>query len=1217
MQLSKIEIKGFKSFGEQATVLFDTGVTGIVGPNGCGKSNVVDAIRWVLGEQKTRSLRSDKMENIIFNGTNKRKPAQTAQVALTFHNDRNLLPSEYTHVTITRRYHRSGDSEYLINDVRCRLKDINDLFLDTGIGPDSYAIIELKKVDEILNDKYQYRRELFEKAAGISKYKTRKKESLSRLESVDKDLSRVGDLLFEIEKNLKSLERQAKQAERYFKLKNAYQTASLAFARRSVSRQQKIHEELKQQIQTETERRKNLQETWLQKENQVEQQKEKLEHFEKNLVLKQKQLQAHTSQIRQLDNEQKLKNEKVHFLKEKNENIRQQIAQDIEGQRQIREEIQKLNEEKEKSEAHFQQLSQAIAQLQTTNEQQKNYTAEIQNQLKSQEAIYQQKQQQIYQLHQSYEVKQTRLSSSKQEMEKIIQNNNQLKADFANYEAEQEKISEELAQAKQELADFQEKELRKAEEVQALETTIELLREDLNEANRQLDARQNEYNLTKSLVDNMEGFPEALKFLQSDTDWAENIPLVSDIISCESQYRVAIENFLDPWLNYYVVQTEAEANQAIHLLKKAEKGKANFFVLDWLEAQNGENANPQTHLSEDSSLFWGGINPQNLKANANPNQPVNALDIVHYEKEHAALVHYLLDELYVIPSPEKKPTHAEAQQSWVTLNGEVIQRKFSLTGGSVGSFEGKRIGRAKNLERLSQEIQSLSEQINEFKEELSFRQANLQSLKQNKSLKEAYQRASQKVQTVSEKYVSLRSKKEQLHQIIDQNLSRHEEIQYNISELAEEVQNVQPQLKQEQEALLERQERIDHFKYQYEEASEQLAQTSADFNERNLQFYQQKNKLENAVQQIEYQNQSLEVLKGRIEKHELELKQAEEDLENLLTHQENYDEQIQELNSQTSDYQLNVDAAEKDFYSLRAQITNLEKESKEYQRRKESQDTLLQGLQNKAYETNLSLNRLQERLSVEFQVDLEQLMAQPEISEKDDESDEMVDLSEEELKHKADILKQKMEKIGTINPMAMEAYQEMKERYDFISQQKEDLTASKQSLLQTIEEMEDYARQAFMAAYEQIRTNFTRVFRSLFSAEDKADLVLSDPENPLESKIDIVAQPKGKRPLTIDQLSGGEKTLTSISLLFALYLLKPAPFCIFDEVDAPLDDANTDKFNRIIKEFSKDSQFILVTHNKRTMANTDIMYGVTMMEEGVSSVVPVDLRQVEMQAMGR
>lgn len=1197
MQLSKLEIKGFKSFGDQATINFDKGVTGIVGPNGCGKSNVVDAIRWVLGEQKTKSLRSDKMENIIFNGTSQRKPSQVAQVSLTFVNDRKLLPIEYTEVVISRRFHRSGESEYLINDVRCRLKDIYNLFLDTGIGSDSYAIIELKKVDEILNDKENARRDLFEKAAGISKFKTRKKESLARLEFVDKDLDRVGDLLFEIEKNLKNLEKQAKQAERFFALKEQYRHISLTYSQKALQREKELFDSLQEKIAIENEKKKMMQANLQAKEDELEKEKLSLTHFEQALAFKQKQLQEHLTNIKTQESEKRLKNEKTGFLQEKNTSIRQQIALDIQSQNRLKIEIEKIALEQANTEKLMKELNDALVHFKEDFEYQKEKVQELQRQFKSQEGKRQQQQQLLFQSNKNLEIKQTQVNAAKQELEKTNLNDSNQKNELTAYEVSIEKISIALRIAKQELASFQEKEERKMEEIRTLENEIEEKRQILQNEQRLLDSKQNEYNLTKSLVDNMEGFPEALKYLQKDTDWGKNIPLLSDIISCDAKYRLAIENFLDPYLNFYVVNTEKDAFEAIYLLDKAQKGKANFFVLEHIQLKNS-TATHQKRNNEAIS-FFGGLNPAELMQK-DTQKPIKALEVVYYDSEHETLIRYLLQDVWVVANEtEINDTH----KSYVTLAGNVISRKISLTGGSVGAYEGKRIGRVRNLEKLNVEIIALKEQIGKQKEDVTFKQANLQSLKKDNSYREAILSANKQVNQINEEFITLRSKKEQLSGIILSNNARQSEIEERIYLLEEEIEQISPQVTLQQKELKALDNLLLDLNDNLTMENESLAVKSNQFNQQNVTFFQIKNKTQSLLQEINYKEEALQNLKERINHQEKELLQVENDLEILLESQENYDEILKELNSHTESYQLNVQSVEKDFYELRGKITDLEREIKEIQRQRELLDSLIQQLSNKMHETEIHLTSLKERLAAEFEINLDDLLQYSP-------SEEIQNMPENELKTQAEEIKQKIERLGTINALAMEEYNETKARYDFIDAQKNDLVKSKTSLMQTINEMETFAKNAFMEAFTQIRENFIKVFRSLFSGEDKADLVLAEPENPLESRIDIIAQPKGKRPLTIDQLSGGEKTLTATSLLFALYLLKPAPFCIFDEVDAPLDDANTDKFNNIIKEFSKDSQFIIVTHNKRTMAMTDVMYGVTMIQQGISSVVPVDLREL-------
>jgi chromosome segregation protein len=1222
MLLTKLEIKGFKSFAEPMVIHFDKGVTGIVGPNGCGKSNVVDAIRWVLGEQRSRAMRSDKMENVIFNGTSQRKPATVAQVSLTFENNLKILPAEYTYVTITRRYYRSGESEYLINDVRCRLKDITNLFLDTGIGSDSYAIIELKMVDEILNDKENSRRDLFEKAAGISKYKARKKEALARLAVVDDDLSRVGDLLFEIEKNLKNLEKQARQTERFFKLKEEYKTVSLLYAQKALSRQKETHDQLQSQIAEEAHKRDTLIELLANQETQADKEKEKLVFLERDFNSKQSRFNDHKAQLRQTENEKKLKNERLTFLQEKNNGLHEQIKTDLQAHTQLKAEIEQLVSQSQSAEKQFAEVEMEVKNLQTDYEIQKQQVAEIQQGLKSKENLYQQRQGKLFQLNKELEIKQMQLNAAKQELEKSASLDTQQQAESDLFAQEILAIQEKIDFARQDLVDYQAKEDRKQEEMRWLEQETEEMRRKLTDTQRNLDRKQNEYNLTKSLIDNMEGFPDALKYLQKDTAWGQNMPLLSDIVSCEERYRLAIENYLEPYLNYYVVEHVAEAYQAIQLLDQAQKGKANFFVLDKLPALTAENESMTKHTSE-ASLFFGGLNPAELLAETQ-HTPLQALAVVSYADEHATLWQYLLKDVYIVEHESFIIAKAEKDKSYVSIDGKVIQRNFALTGGSVGAFEGKRLGRAKNLEVLTTEIREITAQIEEQRQNLTFKQANLQSLKQNQAFLEAIRNAQTQINQYQNQHSGLTAKQEQLGRIIQKNDSQQTEIRDKIADLQAELADIRPKTQAEQAEIRDLQDQIEAMQEQFEIENERLSVQASQFNQRNVLFHQRKNELTSYEQAIRYKEQTFKDLKTRLGRQETELKQVEEELERLLETQENFEEIITKLSEQNPDWEQTVSTAEKNYYNLRGQITELEKSTKETQRRKDTQDQLLQGLQQKLHETDIALTSLKERLAVEFQIlDIESLNSPlnpeggsltPTIFKGEGEVVDSTPLlwsgGEAELKSIVDDLRQKIDRLGVVNPMAMEAYNETKERYDFISAQKNDLVQSKEALMKTIQETEDFAKTAFMTAYNQIRDNFIKVFRSLFTDDDRADLVLTEPNNPLESKIEIIAQPKGKRPLTIDQLSGGEKTLTATSLLFALYLLKPAPFCIFDEVDAPLDDANTDKFNRIIKEFSTESQFIIVTHNKRTMASTDVMYGVTMIQQGISSVVPVDLREL-------
>ncbi|MEP0710745.1 MAG: AAA family ATPase, partial [Algoriphagus sp.] len=444
MLLSKLEIKGFKSFGDKMVINFDKGITGVVGPNGCGKSNVVDAIRWVLGEQKTRLLRSDKMENVIFNGTKNRKPSNLAEGSLTFENTKNLLPTEYTYVTITRRYYRSGDSEYLINDVSCRLKDITNLFMDTGINSNSYAIIELKMIDELLNDKNNSRRELFEEAAGISKFKNRKKETLRKLQDTDDDLARVEDVLYEIEKNLKSLEKQAKQASNYFEIKKDYRVASINLAKKSIEKYTRSLIDANQKIQEEGDKKLLLQTQVADKEALLSQSKADLIQKEKLLASRQKALNEHVNKIRTFESEKKIKNERLRFLEDRSQKLREQIDADRKSNDRAGFSIRSLEQEKESAEKMLAEKEVIVAELREAYESQKLIQAEKQLAQKTINQNFETLKEKVYQLSKDIEIKQIQLSTLKQELERTSSDDSSQEANLMDFEEKLVTIKSEL-----------------------------------------------------------------------------------------------------------------------------------------------------------------------------------------------------------------------------------------------------------------------------------------------------------------------------------------------------------------------------------------------------------------------------------------------------------------------------------------------------------------------------------------------------------------------------------------------------------------------------------------------------------------------------------------------------------------------------------------------------------------------------------------------------
>jgi len=1172
MQLSKLEIKGFKSFGDKVTINFDEGITGIVGPNGCGKSNVVDSIRWVLGEQKTRNLRSEKMENIIFNGTKNRKPQQLAEVSISFNNTKNLLPTEYSEVTITRRYYRTGDSEYLLNGVTCRLKDINNLFLDTGIGPDSYAIIELKMIDEILNDKDNSRRNLFEEAAGISKFKIRKKETLKKLEDTDADLARVEDLLFEIEKNMKSLEKQAKQTEKYFQVKDEYKKNSIQLAGLTIKKFNESIQKLKENLDNETNTKTQLNAQIATNEATLNKIKTELVNREKLLSSRQKALNEHIAKIRQYESEKKIKNERVRYLNESLTKLHEQIDLDKKSNERAEFSIKSIEDERKSVEKQFLELEQQLEKLKTTHEQEKQNQALVQEKSQVLHNRTKEKQDAVFQVGKSIEILEIQISTLKQELEKNSNDNQSHEATLQSFDSQIKILNESILEKETKLNGIVEQENEIQEKIKNLEQEIDKIKEENVAANRKLDARQNEFNLTKSLVDNLEGFPDAVRFLKKNSQWAKEAPLLSDILTCDEEFRIAIENYLENYMNYYVVESDDMAVKAVQLLSEATKGRANFFISNAFE-----NFSPKPE-----------IKIPNAKS---------AISLVEFDERYKKLIQYLLDDVYILTQNQDELPQTDAVI--ITQNGKIAKKKFTISGGSVGLFEGKRIGRAKNLEKLEKEIVKFTEKIKEIKANLNEKFGLVQILK-NRTLKNSIEESKKVLQTIQNELLSVETKKEQLEHLLKTTSGKKEEILEKINQAYEEIATQTPKLSQAKEELSELEFEINDLNKELVFSNEKLQQSSNTYNQENIRYHQLQNKLNGLEQEIGYKKSAFESSTQRIEKNTEELKKVEADIKAMVDNAEISDEELLEFYKEKEQIEGGLSEAEKEYYAHRGQIDQLEKDSKEIQKKRENSDHLLVEINNKINEEKINLTAVNERLSVEFEINLQNAS----------EEEFATNLTENELLAKINTVKNQLEKLGPINPMAMEAYNEIKERYEFISTQKGDLINAKKSLLDTISEIDVVAKDTFLHAFNEIRTNFIKVFRSLFSDEDSCDLKLTFPNEPTESPIEIIAKPKGKRPLTINQLSGGEKTLTAISLLFSIYLLKPAPFCIFDEVDAPLDDANIDKFNNIIRTFAQDSQFIIVTHNKRTMASTDVIYGVTMLEQGVSRVVPVDLRSL-------
>ncbi len=1178
MQLTSLEIFGFKSFADRQRFVFDAGITGIVGPNGCGKSNIVDAIRWALGEQRTKNLRSDKMENIIFNGTKQRRKANFAEVALTFENTRNILPTEYSTVTITRKLYRSGESEYLINGVTCRLKDIQDLFMDTGISADSYAIIELKMVDDILTNKDNERRKFIEEAAGISKYKIRKKQTLARLKETDDDLTRVEDLLYEIDKNLKSLEKQARRTQKYFELKEMYKAISSQYAflaSRSIRERQQQIDRLSQMGHDEL---LALQSGMAQREARLQDLKTQLLNEEKTLSSAQYDLNQHTRKIQSVETEKSIKNERLKYLQQREVAIQNQMESDQQQLQRTRSLVAQLREEESRAAQEQEGVRELEADAREQLEEAKKQLELASGRVQELATEHRETEQGLQQLTRERDMKKVQIQSLESELARAREDRQRREGDLDAFSGRQAELEQEVGTLEQRLEELRRRRDQHRTDLAETERLVGEKKDLVYKTNRLIDAKQNEFNLTKSLVENLEGFPASVKFLKKNARWMKDAPLLSDVFAVPEQYKVALENYLDPYLSYYVVPTRDDAIRSVHLLSDSSKGRANFFILDELEAYR-----PATPL-----LFT---------------QAQHAPDVVEFGEPYRKLAAFLLDKVYFVEKEEGIPEDIPEHAVFLTHTGGVSRRRFVISGGSLGLFEGKRLGRAKNLEKLGQEIEQLEQQHRTEQSELDKIQRRLEELRRvdvQKEIEPLQKELAEKQRDLS----VLQTREKEHREFMARVGQRSEALEAEIENLQAGIEAADPQIRLDLERLQQLQSQLASLRIEAQQAGDAVDSLSRRFNDVHIRLIHSNNQVDNLRRDREQKEETIDQLTEREQRLRQELATVRLDTDQLINANLQDDEVVVTMYRQKKELEATVGRMEEKVGMVKNSMQQVEESMKEERKRRESIMDKQASLKEQGADVRVELNILRERMLVEFQVDVMALEADA-LFDKAPDSYDLDGLEEQMLS-----MRGRVQTYGEINPMAVEAYDEMKVRFDFINDQKRDLVEAKTSLLETIAEIDHTAKEKFVATFTEVRENFQKVFRSLFSQDDSCDLMLLDEANPLESDVSIIARPKGKRPLTIKQLSGGEKTLTAVALLFSLYLIKPAPFCIFDEVDAPLDDANIDKFNNIIRDFSAGSQFIIVTHNKRTMASTNVMYGVTMENVGISRVLPVDLESL-------
>jgi chromosome segregation protein len=1175
VRLKSLEIKGFKSFADKTLVSFDENITGIVGPNGCGKSNIVDSIRWVIGEQKISHLRSENLESLVFNGSKTRTASGLAEVSLTFENTRNLLPTEFGTVTITRKFYKNGESEYRLNDVQCRLKDIQNLFMDTGISTDSYAIIELGMVDDLIKDKENSRRRMLEQAAGISIYKTRKREAKLKLDATEQDLARIEDLLFEINNQLKTLESQAKKAQKYYEIKKEYREVSIELAKAALEGFNITFKDLNEKQETETDKRIALEAEIATQEALLEVEKTAFIEKEKELHDMQHHFNDLVQHVRTKENEKNLASQRLEYLNERKTNLSEFLGR-AEGQiKGIDESIGFTQRQITEEEIAFGELNKQLEELRTSVDAKRKVVDENRNSLNGLRTAYQQVQRSQFDAEKKVAIADASIQNIERAIHQVDEEQLYRDSQVTQLEEQIKITAEQLASKTTELESLQQEHTNTKELILQSQSALENFRAKLAEESRKLDSKKNEYDLLKSLIDKMEGYPESVKFLHNNQGWNHQAPILSDIIYVKEEYRAAVENVLEPYLNYYVVNNLEEGLQAVHLLDENKKGKANFFLLDKVDEGNNNHDAP------------GGTLP--------------AMDVIEVDEQYRNLAKQLLGNVFI--ADDESALEQSNGSVILEKHGKYVKGHYTLTGGSVGLFEGKKIGRVKNLEKLREEIIAQQAIVDGYNNEI--REKHNEVIEHNANLNEELIRDREKeIQQLNNQTFGLQNKLENFHHAQSQSKKRLEDLRTQLKQIRSSVGNAHDDLVSLSEQLADNTAKLEAAETAYRNIEVEYNEVNAQYNNLNLHLTRQQSKINGLKQELQFKSNQLEELKIQVENNTAQLQETAANIEQSTTELTTVQEALVEMMRRREEEEKILNQADQAYYNIRNELSGKESELRHKVKEKEMVEHLLSEIKDRLNDVKLQLAGMKERLHVEFRINLEDVLNEERTGE----------VAAEELQEKSDRMKKRLENLGEINPTAIEAFEEMKKRYDFIVEQKDDLVNAKQSLMQTIAEVETTANQKFLETFNRVRENFQKVFKTLFTEDDQCDLILENPDNLAETGIDIMAKPKGKRPSSIGQLSGGERTLTATALLFAIYLIKPAPFCILDEVDAPLDDANVGKFTKMIREFSENSQFIIVTHNKMTMSTVDVIYGVTMQEAGVSKLVPVDFRNLATSA---
>jgi chromosome segregation protein len=1183
LYLNKLDIIGFKSFADKVNIEFDSGITAIVGPNGCGKTNIVDAVRWVIGEQKASVLRSSTMENVIFNGTKNRKALGYAQVSLSIENTKGILPSEYSEITITRRCFRDGQSNYLLNGVPCRLKDITSLFMDTGMGADAYSVIELKMVNDILSHRTQDRRKLFEEAAGITKYKERRREALYKLEIARENLTEANIEIRNRQRTVNAYERIAQKQREAQEISTELKLLEIDYHQRYYSKLIDETQQVEAELKLKEQDRINLQKELNENESIIDKYKEDLNKTENILNETRDRLNNINKQINDLQTNISISEQRIKFLKE---NIQLFSNERIKLEDQINDLELKKSEIKEKISV----LNDTIRLLEQSRKDKKAVLDEIEakvkisrDELKDLTGKHADITRTVLEKRNEYEIIRNRLEDQLTRCGKLTEDNINNINKVSEFDKEIENVENYISVDTAALERLEKEYDNKKNEKEEYASEISRLEKDIIYRTHESEKLRDKIEFQVNLLENYGDYSEGIKYLVKDRN-EKGLNVVIEKLDVDDKFKIAIETALGEISNYLIVNNEETAQKFIEILRENEKGKITFILKDNLYRSGlniFQNEFPEI-LKHEGVYGW-------------------ADKFIKCPDEYLRLYKYLLDEYIIVENLETaRKLSKDNFIKFITLDGDIVTNSF-LRAGSRTSIETLKIGREKLIENLKIQVIELERAIKNDQESLEKVKSKHRDIKIDQLTKKIQQLRSA-IQVSESKKAQINYLKTQTNVTLDSINSENDTLSKLNKELSARMDILISAIEESENLKYQREKELDHFTTELELLTDQLTHRRDEYNNFNIEVTKIHGEFTNLQNELSRTNDSITQVQSTIEIRNSECEQYEQEIQSLNQMLGTDEEEgLKHKLSIQEKLRLEVDS---DFQLVRSEYEvkrNLvEKVEQEQRALREKRDNIIDYIHRN--EMQLTKDRLEikehkDRIMEEYG----EAIVYTQYSD-----NKMFDFIK--TKSEIDKYRYRLKQLGGSGQMELGIYEQEKRELEQLIEEKNDLVNAEEDLINLIDQINMTAQAKFAETFEQIRSNFQGIFRELFMEGDEADLkLISEPENPdpLDAKIDIIAKPRGKRPQLIDLLSGGEKTLTAIALLFAIYQVKPSPFCILDEVDAPLDDANIDRFIRIIRKFSRDTQFIIVTHNKRTMEAADTMYGVTMAEEGISTIVSV------------